>query len=460
MSLGTSLKDENEPPIVVLDHLSASLRIAAFKLHHKKDLGGAACIFRNCIESHPKDFRAYFNLGTILDAPGDLRDYEGAARLFRQAILLNASIIESYACLSGVLLKLNRPQESVRICRAGLLVVPTNPPCLYNLQVALRMTGEMQKAIDFTSIALGESSIQSRGGTERGDADVSRCPVLYVCVKWGKKYGPEYVNALYRSLLHHHIDPPRLVCLTEDPQGVMSGVECRPFPSCCEAWEAWWLKGAVFDPSLLRKEGEEEATVSEEYMQNGGVWVVYLDLDSVLCGPVTPVSLLSFDCGSSSSGRAKSLTLYTLSADLFDNEQRVQGINSSLMLWHVPLGPRDMGQKNEGFSGLYQYLKSHYAALRCVVYKFDHYLEMQLMDESKSEQRGRCELLGGDSIVDFNRFVKSTNVSSHSLSELRDACGGRNVVCFPLEPKPSAVLEKYAWVAEYFRNPASVEEVD
>ena len=41
-----------------------------------------------------------------------------------------------------------------------------------------------------------------------------------VCVKWGTGYGAEYVNRLY-GMVSRQITPPfRLVCLTDDRNGI------------------------------------------------------------------------------------------------------------------------------------------------------------------------------------------------------------------------------------------------
>lgn len=51
-----------------------------------------------------------------------------------------------------------------------------------------------------------------------------------VCVKWGHKYGPEYVNRL-QGMLRRHLSPPfRLVCLTDRRDGIDAAVECVDLP--------------------------------------------------------------------------------------------------------------------------------------------------------------------------------------------------------------------------------------
>lgn len=55
-------------------------------------------------------------------------------------------------------------------------------------------------------------------------------PVNVVCMKWGSKYGPEYVNRL-RSMVQRNLKRQhRFICFTEDATGIDSNVEIRPLP--------------------------------------------------------------------------------------------------------------------------------------------------------------------------------------------------------------------------------------
>lgn len=51
-----------------------------------------------------------------------------------------------------------------------------------------------------------------------------------ICMKWGKKYGPEYVNRLYAMVRRHLKGDFRFVCLTDDGVGIRGEVECLPIP--------------------------------------------------------------------------------------------------------------------------------------------------------------------------------------------------------------------------------------
>ena len=47
----------------------------------------------------------------------------------------------------------------------------------------------------------------------------------FFTLKWGEKYGPEYVNRLYGSLCAHYKKPFTLTCYTDDHRGIRDEVE-------------------------------------------------------------------------------------------------------------------------------------------------------------------------------------------------------------------------------------------
>lgn len=52
--------------------------------------------------------------------------------------------------------------------------------------------------------------------------------VNVICMKWGTKYGPHYVNTLYSMVNRHLTRPFRFVCLTDDRRGLDAGIESFP----------------------------------------------------------------------------------------------------------------------------------------------------------------------------------------------------------------------------------------
>lgn len=56
-------------------------------------------------------------------------------------------------------------------------------------------------------------------------------PVLVLCMKWGKAYGPEYVNRLRNGVARNLSYPHRFICFTDDATGIDQGIEIFPLPS-------------------------------------------------------------------------------------------------------------------------------------------------------------------------------------------------------------------------------------
>ena len=49
-------------------------------------------------------------------------------------------------------------------------------------------------------------------------------------MKWGSRYGPEFVNRLYTSIKKHTKKTTKVYCFTDDIKGVNKNVICKPLP--------------------------------------------------------------------------------------------------------------------------------------------------------------------------------------------------------------------------------------
>jgi len=54
--------------------------------------------------------------------------------------------------------------------------------------------------------------------------------VNIICMKWGDKYGSEYVNTLFNMVKRNLTIPFRFICLTDNINGILSEVEIKPIP--------------------------------------------------------------------------------------------------------------------------------------------------------------------------------------------------------------------------------------
>jgi hypothetical protein len=105
--------------------------------------------------------------------------------------------------------------------------------------------------------------------------------VNVLCIKWGKKYGPEYVNKLHNMVRRHLHRPFRFVCLTDDTVGIDPAIEVMPIPMVgfdeFDQRKPWtfghgWLKLTSFADPLYDLQGR----------------TLFLDLDIVIVDSLDP----------------------------------------------------------------------------------------------------------------------------------------------------------------------------
>jgi hypothetical protein len=88
-----------------------------------------------------------------------------------------------------------------------------------------------------------------------------------VCLKWGTKYGPEYVNKLYGALKRNTTLPFTLHCFTEDATGINKNVVIHPLKY--KGIDGWWNKLYLF---------------SNEVDLDGRI--LFIDLDTLITGNI------------------------------------------------------------------------------------------------------------------------------------------------------------------------------
>jgi len=94
----------------------------------------------------------------------------------------------------------------------------------------------------------------------------------FYTLKWGNKYGPEYVNRLYGGIKKHYHKPFTLTCYTDDHQGIREEVEIK-------------------DINELRKFNTDRVFTYEKLIlmekHEEGVW---LDLDILIHDDITAMA--------------------------------------------------------------------------------------------------------------------------------------------------------------------------
>ena len=61
----------------------------------------------------------------------------------------------------------------------------------------------------------------------------------FVCIKWGTKYQPHYVNNLYRMVRENYHDDFTFTCLTDDPKGL--DCDTREIPNIEPLHPKFWF---------------------------------------------------------------------------------------------------------------------------------------------------------------------------------------------------------------------------
>lgn len=102
-----------------------------------------------------------------------------------------------------------------------------------------------------------------------------------LCMKWGTLYSAEYVNVLYQACCDNITGEFRFVCLTDDNQDLLPSIDVFPIPDIgldtSHYFNGAWPKIAVFDYGLYDLSGR----------------VLFIDLDSVICGSLDEMFELS-----------------------------------------------------------------------------------------------------------------------------------------------------------------------
>ncbi len=99
--------------------------------------------------------------------------------------------------------------------------------------------------------------------------------VNVVCMKWGDRYGPEWVNRLYGMVMRNTTWRVHFVCFTDDATGIRAEVECQPLPAVDfdRSLGKYWPKLGLMQAGLGGLDG----------------LTLYLDVDLVIIDSIDPL---------------------------------------------------------------------------------------------------------------------------------------------------------------------------
>ncbi|GMH95268.1 hypothetical protein TrST_g1355 [Triparma strigata] len=313
-------------------------------------------------------------------------------------------IIQStYSSLTSISLKSQSYSTALSYVKTSMeLSKKVDKEDYFNYNLAMRGVGKIEEVVEeMWGILGGERRVKPTkaiGGTV----------VTYCCVKYGTKYGANYVNNLFNGLRRYNGADVRLVCFTEDREGIDEDVEIVELPEKIFKRQrrdmcGWWYKAYIFSGAHNEELGES--------WEDG--WKVYIDLDSVILGGLREM-VEGVD------------RLGVLDTEGMVNEDRKGGFNSSVVVW------------GGGMDGIYDGLVDEFEKVGRVIYKFDHWFEMCALGvEGVSVLRGVREFMScRDGIFNNGRDEEG----------LEEAVGV-GIVTFPLRPKPHECEEEWVRAA-------------
>lgn len=209
-------------------------------------------------------------------------------------------------------------------------------------------------------------------------------------MKWGTKYGSDYVNKLYNGIKRNFKKEFKLFCITENSTDLDSNIEIIDLK--CE-YKGWMKKSYLF---------------SEEVTKQLSKRICFIDLDMIIYNDITCFSDYDGD-----------FCLY--STNDIQCEGSKNGYNSSIVLWRNGYGTQ-----------IYDFLVHYHSHITKQVIRFDHYLEYIIKNSDFVQDEFK------NLVLDYNFYCKG--------KEELPVTGG--IIAFPRYPKPHECSEK--WVSQYW----------
>ncbi|KAG1690443.1 hypothetical protein DVH05_028118 [Phytophthora capsici] len=357
----------------------------------------AIALYEEILVATPECVEAQVNMAAQL-AIADATRLEESLGLCLRALTLRSDLVEAHYNRNMILRRLGRQSEAVRVYW-GYIARDIGEEAVRELMpielARAVLSPEGVRQVGKSNCVCTDDTLCNQSSVEGG--------VTVVCVKWGVKYGPEYVNKLYNSVMRNSTGlQVTFACLTDNTEGIDLH-ENLSILELDDGWKGWWNKCQLFSSAM---------TTKLRALGHGKCF--YLDLDTVVVGSINNLLTWSPPVG----------VLALLKTDQMANEQRGGGFNSSILVWRVD-------EESVSLQFIYNFLRTHFVAVSKYIYKFDHWLEMAHQEACFLED------VFADQIVEYRSLGRAVASPSNAA-----------IVCFPLLPKPHQAFEP--WIIQHW----------
>lgn len=249
----------------------------------------------------------------------------------------------------------------------------------------------IQFALNDTSITItpADAAIKSTCQSSQNSSKVN-----FICMKWGTKYGSDYVNKLYHGIRNNTKNEFCFFCITDNADGLDS--EIRPI-KLETPFSGWMKKSMLFDEKILK-----------QITENSDETLCFIDLDMIVYNNIDFI----FEYKGN---------FCLMKTDDIQCENSVNGYNSSVVVWK-----RGFGKE------IYSTMEKYEKALTKQIVRFDHYLEFIVKNSDFTQDVFKGKIL------DYNTYCKGK----------KDLPENGAIVAFPRSPKPHECNEE--WIKKFW----------
>lgn len=154
---------------------------------------------------------------------------------FEKALSLNPDSVDAHVSIAALYIKNANPRLALTHCQAGLTLDRLNSSCIFNMNIALRQLDCLADAIELSRSCISSmtssplvqdcSSIRLPDVCNTGhvfsspfvENSFASGSITVAILKWGTKYGQNYVDALGAALKRHLSSHIRynIICFTD-----------------------------------------------------------------------------------------------------------------------------------------------------------------------------------------------------------------------------------------------------